>query len=118
MRPHRHQFLHATLPAGDRGSSISASTISAVVVGIVNITSDVRRIVTAAVVVGIFAVDGTWTDRQGNSRAAGTRFDRNDLAPDVLAGLQNGLLAGCGIDWWRDAEQTDCQQANHQNRCG
>src|SRR5262245_4994857 len=104
MRPHRHQFLHATLPAERSRTSISASTISAVVVGIVDIAPDVRRIVTAAVVVGIFAVDRGRTYRQGNSRAVGTRFDRNDLAPDVLAGLQNGMLDACGIGCWRTAE--------------
>src|SRR5262245_49290193 len=95
-----------------------ASTITTVVVGIVDITPYRHRIMTAAVVVGIITVDRAWTYGQENSWAAGTRFDRNHIIPDVFAGLHKGAPARFRIGPWRNAEETDRQQASHQNRCG
>src|SRR5262245_26001112 len=91
-------------------------TITAVVVGIVDIAPYVRRIMTAAVVVGIIAVDRAWTYRQVNSWAARTRSDRNHRTPDVLAGLVIGPPARVGSGHWRNADETHRQQASHQNR--
>jgi hypothetical protein len=99
-------------------SSAAASTITAVVVRIVDIASYMRRIVTAAVVVGIITIDRAWTYRQRNACAVATRFDRNHMTPDAFAGLQIGPPVRVGsIGRWRNAEEADRQQASHQNRC-
>src|SRR5262245_42564440 len=94
---------------------MKASAVSAVVVGIVDIAPDMRRIVTAAVVVGIVTVDGARTYRQGNAWATGTRSDRNHTTFDDLGGLQIGPPVCVGSGGWRNAEETDRQQASHQN---
>src|SRR5882672_517715 len=118
MRPRRHQFLHVPLAARCSRTSIKASTITAVGVGIVDIAPYMRRIMTAAVVVGIVTVDLTWTYRQENSCAVATRFDRNHMTPDVLAGLQIEPPTGVGsIGHWRNAEEADRQQASRQHGC-
>ena len=93
-----------------------ASIIAAVVgVGIVDIAPYMRRIIPAAVVVGIIIVDVAWTYRQVNSWIAATRSDLNLLNLGAFAGLQNS--ARFGIGRWRHMEKTDRQQASHQNRC-
>src|SRR5262245_20739359 len=58
-------------------ASLVAPMITGVVrrgVVIVDITSHMRGIMTAAVVVGIIVVDGAWTSRQMNPYAATTTF--------------------------------------------
>jgi hypothetical protein len=95
-------------------SSAAISTITAVVVRIVDIAPYMRRVVTAAVVVGIITIDRAWTYRQRNAWAVATRFDRNHMTPDVLAGLQIGPPVSVGsIGRWTHAEEADCQQARH-----
>src|SRR5262245_59386050 len=94
---------------------MEVSTVSAVVVGIVDIAPDMRRIVTAAVVVRIITVDGGRTYRQGNAWATGTRSDRNHGIFDALGGLQIGPALCVGSGRRRNAEETDRQQASHQN---
>jgi len=97
-------------------SSAAASTITAVVVRIVDIAPYVRRIMTAAVVVGIITIDLAWTYRQMNSRA--TRSDRNHMTPDTFAGFHIEPPIRLGrIGHWRNAEETDRQQASHQHGC-
>jgi hypothetical protein len=98
---------------------MTASTISAVVVvvGIVDVAPYMRRIMTAAVVVGIIIVDIAWTDRQVNPYAAAGTFDLNYMTPDALAGLQIGSSPRFGIGHWRNAKNTDRQRACHQIGC-
>jgi hypothetical protein len=99
-------------------TSIEVSTITAVVVGIVDIAPDMRRVMTAAVVVGIITVDRAWTYRQGNSYAVATRFDRNHMIPAALAGLHIEPPIRVGsIGHWRNAEETDRQHASRQHGC-
>jgi hypothetical protein len=101
------------LCGGEIEASIKVSTITAVVVGIVDVAPDVRRIVTAAVVVGIITVDRSRTYRQRNARATGTRSDRH-TALDDLGRLYIGPPVRVGSGRWRNAEEVDRQQASHQ----
>src|SRR3990172_10605077 len=75
-----------------------------------------RRIITAAVVVGIIIVDIARTYRQVNPWAAATTFDLNKIIPGAFAVFQKGRHCRCGIGHWRNAEEADRQQAS-QNRC-
>jgi hypothetical protein len=90
-------------------------TSAVVVVGIVDVASYMRGIMTAAVVVGILTVDRGWTYRQVNSYAAAITFDLDHITPGAFAGLHKGLPARFGIGHRRNAEETGRQQASHQN---
>jgi hypothetical protein len=105
------------LEAGRSRTSNIASTITAVVVGIVDIAPYMCRIMTAAVVIGIITVDRAWTYRQVNSWAAATTFDHDHISPGAFAGLQNGLPARFRIGHWRNADEANRQHTRHQNRC-
>jgi len=94
------------------------SIIAAVVgVGIVDIASYMRRIIPTAVVVGIIIVDRRRPYRQVNSCAAAATLDMNHMIPGAFVGLERGLPARFGMGHWRNAKETDRQQASRQNGC-
>jgi hypothetical protein len=85
-----------------------------VVVRIVDITSYMGRIITAAVVVGIIIVDVARTYREVNPPTADTTFELDHVSGDAFAGLQQAALSRSGSGIRRNAKETDRQQASRQ----
>jgi hypothetical protein len=89
------------------GASAAVSRIITVAEGIVDIPPYMRRIITAAVVVGIIIVDISRTYRQVNPWAAATTFAPQHIILGAFAGFQNGFPRRCGTGHRRNAEETD-----------
>jgi hypothetical protein len=79
-----------------------------------------RRIVTAAVEVGIFTIDGGWAYGQVNSYAAViavTPVPDPIRSLDDFSGPHIARFGHIGSGHWRSAEEADRQHATHQRRC-
>jgi len=67
---------------------------------VVDIAANMRRVIAAAVIIGIIIVAGTRADRQVYRYAVTTIFDLDQLLTDAFArirkGLSNGRGLGCG----------------------
>jgi len=57
-------------------------------IGIVDIADDMRRIMAAAVIVGIVIINIARTQRQVNARTASTSPDLDDIGLGVFVGLE------------------------------